>query len=161
MGILPSCSYDSTSVWLKSLDFNETLREKNLRETTWRCSVLFGTNPRSSTLQNSNCTATYHPSTWEKQHEDAVYCLEQTQGAALYKTVTVQPLTTHQTNHLSKMSKASWAPLVKLGQIYKRYSPLDSYIWTYQCWPTSIYLHLFALCWYLILSRGLTKSVDW
>ena len=77
--------------------------------------------------------------------------------ALLNKTVAVQPLTPHLTNHPSKMSQTYWALPKKLGQTPKQCF-MDSDTWTHQCQLTSKKLYLSALCEYWMSSRGLTKS---
>ena len=47
--------------------------------------------------------------------------------------------------------------LDKWGQTYELCS-MDSYTWTYQCWPTSKTLHLSTLCGHWISSRDLTMT---
>ena len=55
--------------------------------------------------------------------------------AAPYKPATVQPLTSHLTNH---PNKTCWALLRNWGRTHKQRSPVDSsYTWTSWCWPTS------------------------
>ena len=58
--------YDCTNWTL-----TKSLKKKNKMGTTQRCCMLSWTNPGNWPLQNSNCTATYHPfhkpSKWDKQ----------------------------------------------------------------------------------------------
>ena len=57
MGILPLCSSVSTSEWLHHSHINETLGEKGRYEL--HMNLLFKTNSRSNSEQNSSCTASY------------------------------------------------------------------------------------------------------
>ena len=59
--------------------------------------------------------------TWELC-KDAAYCFEQIPEAATYKTVALQPLTSHFTNHPSKMNKTCWTLLLKHGLTHKQNS---------------------------------------
>ena len=46
------------------------------------------------------------------------------------------------------------------GWNHKRNSPVNSYIWTHQCWATSKYLYSSALCGHGIPSWGSSKSYE-
>ena len=65
----------------------------------------------------------------------------------------VQLITTYLSNHAGYC----WASKDKL----KQPSPMDSYTWTHQCWPTSKTLQWSALCRLWRLSRTLAKSDGW
>ena len=71
------------------------------------------------------------------KYKDAVCCFEHSLEAALYEIAVVRPLTSHLTNHPSKMSKTCWELLKKLGQTHKQSYPTDSHTWTHQCCLTS------------------------
>ena len=78
------CYHVSTIVWLHNLKFKKVLGEKNLMGITQGCWRLFWTNLGSNTPHGSN------------------------------RTAAVQPLTSHLTNHPSKMSKTCWRSRDKL-----------------------------------------------
>ena len=63
--------------------------------------------------------------------KNATCCLEQTLEAALHKTVAVQPLTCHLTNHPSETNNPCKV-LLKQRRIYKRSSPMDFHQWAHQ-----------------------------
>ena len=58
-------------------------------------------------------------------HKDAACCSEQTREAAPYKTVAVQPLTSHLANHPRKASKTYWVLPEKQG-----WTQSDILLWT-------------------------------
>ena len=65
----------------------------------------------------------------------------------VFKTATLQPLSSHLTNPPSKTNKTScWALMQKKRQTHKKRSLMDSYTWTHQCWPTSKDLRTVTEC---------------
>ena len=78
--------------------------------------------------------------------KDAARCFKQILDTTPCKTTAVWLLSSHLTNHASKMRKTCWALLVKLGGTHKPCSLMGSYTSADQCWPTSKNLHSSALC---------------
>ena len=66
-----------------------------------------------------------------------MWCFEQIQEATSHKTASARPLSSHLTNHPSKMNKTCWPQLEKKRQTHKQCSSLDFYIWAHECWLTS------------------------
>ena len=67
------------------------------------------------------------------------------------------PLTIHLTNYPGKTNKTCWALLKKQEPTHNQHSPVDSYTWTHQNWPTSKDLYSSALCEHYMQSRWPTK----
>ena len=88
---------------------------------------------------------------WEL-HKNAICSFEQILEATPYKIAALRPLTSYPTNHPSKISKTCWTS-------QDQHSPMDSYIWTHQCWLICKNLHTSDLCRHWMLSWGLTKRV--
>ena len=98
--------------------------------TIQECCMLFWTNPGSSILQNSSCTATYFPS--HKTYGNYTRMLH----AVLNKS-----WKQHLTNHQARHARHCWKSIDKN---HKQHSPIDSYKWT-QWWVTSYNFHSSAL----------------
>ena len=76
---------------------------------------------------------------WEKVrwelHKDTAYHFQQILEVTLYKTAAVWPLTSHLINHPSKMNKIWWLLL------RKQLSPMDTHVWSHQCWLIKTYIY--------------------
>ena len=96
---------------------------------------------------DGNCTRMWHAvlnKSWKQQH---------------YKTAAVQSLTSSLANHPSQMNKlCRLQHILFIRQTHKWHSPMDSYIWTHQCWLTCKNLYLSTQSGHWMSSRGLAKS---
>ena len=93
-----------------------------------------------------------------KLNWNCIRMLHAVPDSSTQKTANVWPLTPphtppHLANHPS--NKTCWALLKKQGRTHKWHSPMDSYTWTHQYWPTNK-----NLCEHWVQCKGLAKSND-
>ena len=78
----------------------------------------------------------------QELHKNATSYVEQILETTPHKTTAERPLTSHLSNHTSKIYRTL---LEKQGQIYKWCSPMDPFTWPWQCWLTSKNLQQFCV----------------
>ena len=91
-------------------------------------------------------------------HKVAALCFEQILETTPYKIAAIRPLISHLTSHPRKANKTCWALLENQERTHNRHSPVDSYAWMYQNWPTNKYLRISAQCGHWIQSSEPARS---